>query len=80
MHVAGLAAVTLPGHVTEARSEYKGLEGLENLPPKVLVHRKGLYSGVRRLVKGRAGPDLDISKVKGHVDPEGLEGHDRHLA
>ena len=72
-HVAVLAAATLSTRADEARSDYKGLEGLEQHPLERLLHRKSMYSGVKRLIRGLAPPPFKVVHVPGHVDPSSVD-------
>ncbi len=62
-----LAAATLSATVSEARSDYKGLEDLQNRALHAVSHRASLYAGVHRQIRGRAPPGFRVSKVKGHA-------------
>ena len=45
--------------------------GVQNQPLTATAHRKGLYSSVKVRLRGQA-PTFTITKVKTHVDIEGL--------
>ncbi len=66
-HVAALATIRFP-NIDEVRSDYKGLDQFETPPPHQVLSRKGLYSGVKRLLRGIA-PERRITHVRGHASP-----------
>jgi rubredoxin len=66
-----LAAAAAPGaSVTQANSDYKGLEHVELLPSHVLYDRNQIYAGVKLEICGRKPSGFSAVKVKGHSDPE----------
>ena len=69
-NVGVLASATLTRGVEEARSDYKTLECAELQPLDKLLQRKGMYAGIRRLVRGRAPPHFGVTYVPGHVGPD----------
>ncbi len=72
-HVATLAAVTAPGAgVTQANSDYKGLEHVEQMPAYAVYDRSQIYAGVKLEICGRMPSGFRVVKVKvkGHANPE----------
>ncbi len=66
-NTAGLAAATISSTVSEARSDYAGLDGLHLRSLRSLCNRKSPYAGVHRQIKGRAPPGFQVTKVAGHA-------------
>ena len=70
-NVAALATTHFP-RIDDIRSDYKGLAGLEDQTPAQIYNRKGLYSGVRRILRGVA-PGRRVTHVRGHANPDEAE-------
>lgn len=66
-HVAGLAAAAQEG-ATTVSSDYKNLAVVEALRDAVALHPKGMYSGVRRRIRGICSRAYEVKHCKGHVD------------
>ena len=66
-HVAFLATTSLSAAVTEVCTDYQGLTGVQEVTTATLCHRKAVYSGVRRTIRGKAPPRMKVRKVKAHV-------------
>ncbi len=62
-NVGVLGAATLTRRVDEARSDHKSLEGVELQPLEQVLSRKRMYSGIRRLIRGRAPPPSLASRT-----------------
>ena len=72
-HVAALVAAAFP-RVTGVYSDYRNLQGLELLSDATAMHPKGVYSGIRRQIRGISGPSFKIKYCKGHVSVESCGG------
>ncbi len=66
-YVAGLSAAAQAG-VTTANSDYNNLSGVEALPDDVALHPEGMYSGVRRRIRGICSRAYRVQHCRGHVD------------
>ena len=69
-NVAALAAATLSPTITQARSDYKGLEGLQDRDLHAISNRRSPYAGVHKLIRGKAPSGFSVTKVPGHIRPE----------
>ncbi len=67
---AGVAAVAALSAVTETRSDYQNFAELESKPLATILHRKSMYGGQLREIRGRAPQEHAVVKVKGHVDAD----------
>ncbi len=74
-NVAGLAAAAQTG-VTTVNSDYKNLSGVESLPDHIALHPKGMYSGVRRRIRGICSRAYMVTHCRGHVDPSSCTNSD----
>ena len=72
-YIAGLVASSFP-RVTVAYSDYKNLHAVESAPLESVIHPKGMYSGIRRRIRGGMAPKFCIRHCKGHVDPSSCQG------
>ncbi len=68
-YIAALVASEFP-RVQIAFSDYKNLHCLESLPLAAALHPKGVYSGIRRRIRGGMAQGFKIQHCKGHVDPD----------
>ncbi len=78
-NTAGLAAATISSTISEARSDYAGLEGLHLRSIRSLCNRKSPYAGVHRQIRGRAPSGFQINKVAGHASLEDCRSDDDRL-
>jgi hypothetical protein len=67
-YTAGLAAAQQE-QVDEVHSDYKNLSGVEALPDHIALHPKGMYSGIRRRIRGICSRAFRVNHCSGHVDP-----------
>ena len=65
-HVACLAAAFFP-EVALVHSDYKNLDHLESMAAEVALHPRGMYSGIRRQIRGVSGPEYAIRHCQGHL-------------
>ena len=56
-YVAGPMAASM-STVTVANSDYKNLDHVESMPSAAALHPKGMYSGIRRRIRGVRGPNF----------------------
>jgi hypothetical protein len=72
-YVASLVAAGFP-RVTTTYSDYKNLQGVEALSDETALHPKGVYSGIRRRIRGIRGPGFKVKHCRGHVSVDSCGG------
>ncbi len=72
-YVAALVASGFP-KITLTYSDYKNLDELESIPIESALHPKGMYSGIRRRIRGGMAPQFRIKHCKGHVNVDSCRG------